>query len=431
MATTFGSDAAPFSPGGHGNTLMHAPSHLSLRIFLCLLGLSAWGQPLVMAQDDDPYRKAREKMVEERIVREGIKNDRVLDAMREVPRHKFVQPKFAMDAYREMIILIGHKQTLSPAYIVAYMTEAIDPQPTDRVLEIGTGSGYQAAILGKLVKEVYTIEIVEPLGREATARLKELGYTNVQTRVGDGFKGWPEAAPFDKIIVTCSPESLPQPLADQLKEGGKLIIPLGERYRQAFYLFENREGRLVKTRLLPTLFVPMTGIAESERKVHGDPANPRIANGNFTESTNGIADAWFYQRQTTLEANGGPDGRKAYLEFANSQPGRDAHAIQAIGIDGSKVKSVTISVYARGEAILQGLESYERPALAIRFFDSQNRMIAEEGIGPWLGTFTWRQFKSDIPVPRDAKMAMIQIGLRGATGRLGVADVRIVRRQTR
>ena len=142
-----------------------------------------------------------------------------------------------------MALPIGEQQTISPPFIVAYMTQEIDPQPTDRVLEIGTGSGYQAAMLSPLVKEVYTIEIVEPLGKRAARTLKRLGYKNVFAKVGDGYLGWPEAAPFDKIIVTCSPEKVPQPLVDQLKDGGLMIVPVGERYQQNLYLFRKHERR--------------------------------------------------------------------------------------------------------------------------------------------------------------------------------------------
>src|SRR5262249_48250810 len=152
----------------------------------------------------------------------------------------FVSAELRPKAYLDQSLPIGHKQTISPPFIVAYMTETIDPQPTDRVLEIGTGSGYQAAVLANIVKEVYTIEIVEALGKQAAKRLKELGYANVRAKIGDGYKGWPEHAPFDKIIVTCSPEEVPQPLVDQLREGGKMMIPLGERYQQVFYQFEKQ-----------------------------------------------------------------------------------------------------------------------------------------------------------------------------------------------
>ena len=162
-----------------------------------------------------------------------------------------------------MSLPIGESQTISAPFVVAYMTEQLDPQPTDKVLEIGTGSGYQAAILSPLVKEVYSIEIVESLGQKAARTLKRLKYTNVKTKIGDGYQGWPEHAPFDKIIVTCSPEKVPQPLVDQLKEGGRMVVPVGERYTQELYLLRKKDGKLEQEVLVPTMFVPMTGKAEA------------------------------------------------------------------------------------------------------------------------------------------------------------------------
>jgi protein-L-isoaspartate(D-aspartate) O-methyltransferase len=157
---------------------------------------------------------------------------------------------------------IGYGQTISQPYIVAFMTEKLDPQPTDRVLEIGTGSGYQAAVLAELVAKVYTIEIVEPLAQRAKADLQRLGCTNVLVRAGDGYKGWPDAAPFDAIIVTCAPDKVPQPLTEQLKDGGRMIIPIGEIWDQKLVLLHKRGQRLEKTVVLPVRFVPMTGEAE-------------------------------------------------------------------------------------------------------------------------------------------------------------------------
>ncbi|MGE5191268.1 MAG: protein-L-isoaspartate(D-aspartate) O-methyltransferase, partial [Deltaproteobacteria bacterium] len=180
------------------------------------------------AQSRDRFSEARNRMVDEYLVKEGIKNPAVIKSMRTVPRHLFVAPAMRDQAYFDQAIAIGQKQTISPPFIVAYMTETLDPQPTDTVLEIGTGSGYQAAVLSGLVRDVYTIEIVEQLGKNAAHVLREQKFNNVHCKIGDGFKGWPEYAPFDKIIVTCSPEDVPQPLIDQLKDGGKMIIPLGE-----------------------------------------------------------------------------------------------------------------------------------------------------------------------------------------------------------
>ena len=157
----------------------------------------------------------------------GIKSPAILAVMRTVPRHEFVPADVRRYAYLDMALPIGEHQTISPPFVVAYMTQKLDPQPTDKVLEIGTGSGYQAAVLSPLVKDVYTIEIVEPLGERARQTFKRLGYKNVHTKIGDGYQGWAEHAPFDKIIVTCSPEKVPAPLVEQLHEGGRMVIPVG------------------------------------------------------------------------------------------------------------------------------------------------------------------------------------------------------------
>jgi protein-L-isoaspartate(D-aspartate) O-methyltransferase len=283
------------------------------------------------AQSVDRFQEARLRMVENDLVREGIKNPAVLRSMSSVPRHLFVSTQYRSAAYFDQALPIGYKQTISPPFIVAYMTEVIDPQPQDKVLEIGTGSGYQAAVLSGIVKDVYTIEIVEQLGKNAAKVLKELKYDNVHALVGDGYKGWPEHAPFDKIIVTCSPENVPQPLIDQLRDGGKMIIPLGERYEQVFYLFEKQGDRLVSSKLLPALFVPMTGISEDNRKVKPDPARPEIRNGGFEEDDdgNGHPDGWHYQRQLTVETVGAPEG-KVYVKFENQDAGRGAQMLQGM-----------------------------------------------------------------------------------------------------
>ena len=203
---------------------------------------------------------ARQRMVQDQLAAPGrdITNRLVLAAMGRVPRHEFVPENRRDEAYDDHPLPIGHEQTISQPFIVAFMTERLDPSHTDRVLEIGTGSGYQAAVLAGLVKEVYSIEIVEPLARRAATDLKRLGYTNVHVRAGDGYKGWSEAAPFDAIVVTCAPEEVPQPLIEQLKEGGRMIIPVGPLYEQSLHLLRKKDGRIERQTVLPVRFVPMT-----------------------------------------------------------------------------------------------------------------------------------------------------------------------------
>ncbi|HSN15153.1 MAG TPA: protein-L-isoaspartate(D-aspartate) O-methyltransferase [Anaeromyxobacteraceae bacterium] len=206
-------------------------------------------------------------MVATQIAARDISDARVLEAMRRVERHRFVPPSARSDAYGDHPLPIGHDQTISQPYIVALMTELARVKPGDRVLEVGTGSGYQAAVLAVLAKEVYTIEIVEPLAREAAGRLKALGYANVTVRAGDGYRGWPEHAPFDAILVTAAPPEIPQPLVDQLAVGGRLVAPVGEEWGAQELVVLERTPAGVKRRVVaPVRFVPMTGEARERRR---------------------------------------------------------------------------------------------------------------------------------------------------------------------
>lgn len=218
----------------------------------------------------DEFAPAREAMMAEVRAHADsyrVTDPRVLGAMRRVPRHRFVPKELVREAYQDRPLPIGEGQTISQPYIVAAMTQALGLSPADTVLEVGTGSGYQAAVLAELVKHVYSVEIVEPLGRRARALLAELGYKNVHVRIGDGYRGWPEAAPFDAVIVTCAPENVPEPLVSQLKVGGRLVIPVGpEGGHQVLWLYKKTARGLVRTDLMPVRFVPMTGEAGSPRR---------------------------------------------------------------------------------------------------------------------------------------------------------------------
>ena len=224
---------------------------------------------VALAGDKDPFDAARKGMVRDQLSGPGraITNARVLAVMGKVPRHEFVPERYRSEAYEDGPLPIGYSQTISQPYVVAFMTEQLRPNPTDRVLEIGTGSGYQAAVLAELVTEVYTIEIIEPLAQRAETDLKRLGYKNVTVRAGDGYKGWPEAAPFDAIIVTCAPENVPQPLVEQLKDGGRMIIPVGPAGNQELVLLRKQGNRLEKRATMPVRFVPMTGEAQRKSEV--------------------------------------------------------------------------------------------------------------------------------------------------------------------
>ena len=201
-------------------------------------------------------------MVERQIEARGVKDPAVLRAMRHVPRHQFVPGLYAGQAYWDGPVPSGHGQMVSQPYIVAFMTEALRLHSDDKVLEIGTGSGYQTAILAELARDVFSIEIVEPLAAQAAEKLKGLGYTNVQVRACDGYQGWLEHAPYDAILVSAAPDHIPQPLLDQLAVGGRLILPVGKKFSQSLLLIHRTHAGYERTTLLPVAFVPMTGEAE-------------------------------------------------------------------------------------------------------------------------------------------------------------------------
>jgi protein-L-isoaspartate(D-aspartate) O-methyltransferase len=404
---------------------LHAGS-VRLRFALAML---AWaGLAAQRAAAEDAFAEARNRMVDEEIVAAGVKHPRVIQAMRTTPRHEFVLLKDRRFAYLDMALPIGEQQTISPPFVVAYMTEQLDPQPTDRVLEIGTGSGYQAAVLSPLVDEVYTIEIVESLGKRAARTLEHLNYENVHTRIGDGYLGWPEAAPFDKIIVTCSPENVPQPLVDQLREGGRMIVPVGERYTQNLYLFTKKDGRLEAEALRPTLFVPMTGEAERLRQVKPDPTNPSITNGGFeeVEGEEESAVGWHYQRQMRIATGETAPQGERFAVFTNLDPGRGCRALQGFAVDGRHVPHLNVSFAVRGTEIAPGPDR-RWPYVVITFYDERRAELGHELIGPFSGTFDWRREQKRVPVPLRAREAILRIGLLGAVGELSIDDVQLAR----
>ncbi len=223
----------------------------------------AWGTLILpkpaLAQSD----AGRDEMVRVQIEDRGVRHPGVLAAMREIPREEFLNPDQRGQAFEDSPQPLSHGQTISQPYIVALMTQGIDPKPGDRVLEVGTGSGYQAAVLSRLAGEVFTVEIVEPLAGRARETLRRLGLGNVHIRTGDGFRGWPEEAPFDAILVACAPSHIPEELIHQLKEGGRMVIPVGsEREVQELLLLTKEGGKVRRERLLDVRFVPMTGEAE-------------------------------------------------------------------------------------------------------------------------------------------------------------------------
>jgi len=223
----------------------------SVYLFILLLPLISCGQ------NSDPFFAQRNRMVKTQIEARGITDTKVLEAFRNVGRHKFVLPEYLTYAYSDSPLPINEGQTISQPYIVAFMTDALNLKRTDKVLEIGTGSGYQAAILAELCDSVFTIEIFEKLANKAQQVFDELSYDNIWCKTGDGYQGWPEHAPFDAIIVTCAPTNVPEPLKQQLAEGGRMIIPVGSDPVQHLVLLRKKKGKIREESILPVRFVPM------------------------------------------------------------------------------------------------------------------------------------------------------------------------------
>lgn len=366
----------------------------------------------------DPFAIERERLVQNVLIPGGVKDRRVLESVATTPRHEFVPRQYLAQAYMDIAIPIGDQQTISSPFIVALMTEALQPKPTDIVLEIGTGSGYQAAILSPLVKEVYTIEIKEDLGANTIALLEELGYENVHCKLGDGFKGWKEHAPFDKIIVTCSPADVPVPLKEQLKEGGLMVIPVGERYQQTLYLMRKKGDKLEKEALMPTLFVPMTGSAEETRKDRPDGSNPVLINFSFEKPL--IRDfhipGWYYQFGCIqIEDPDAPEG-KNIVQFESNDPSLPNMLLQGVPIDGRLVRKIKLGAWIAIENVKVGRDKEKSPSIAIQYFDENRNRIGYNYVGGFKGTRSWRYEEKTFPVPPQTREAIVSIGLFGAEG---------------
>ncbi|MDR2439545.1 MAG: protein-L-isoaspartate(D-aspartate) O-methyltransferase [Planctomycetaceae bacterium] len=380
----------------------------------------------------------------------GLENREVIDVMKRIPRHRFVPPLHQSVAYWDQAIAIGHAQTISPPYIVAFMTEQLAPKPNHKVLEIGTGSGYQAAVLSLLVNEVYTIEIIESLGNQAQKLFNKLGMDNVHVRIGDGYQGWSEAAPFDSIIVTCSPESIPQPLIDQLREGGRMIIPVGERFQQFFYLCRKVNGKLHKERLNQTLFVPMTGEAEEQRTVQPNAQNPVLVGGNFDEvREDGSPVGWHYARNVEIiTVNDAPNGKKIARfinkpekktpaannpDNKNQIPTKPQIAVQTVqllqgfAVDGRVVSKLKIDYWIRGQQIVARRGHVMTPTGIIALYDENRNQIDEILLGSCKGTFTWEKVSREILIKPKTREVVLLIGLPLATGQLDVHNITVER----
>jgi len=249
---------------GCSNTLVMKSNPIkSIRNIIIILSVF-FVQCTAQVKKDSDIARQRKLMVKIQIESRGISDEKVLDAMLKVERHLFVPPEYKSLAYEDHPLPIGEDQTISQPYIVALMTEILELKRTDKVLEIGTGSGYQAAILGELCDSVFTIEINKTLGKRALQLLDDLGYENIIGKIGDGYQGWEKYEPFDAIMVTCSPSHIPEPLKEQLAEGGKMIIPVGSTYVQELVLLTKKEGEIFQTDIIPVRFVPMINFEGKE-----------------------------------------------------------------------------------------------------------------------------------------------------------------------
>lgn len=402
--------------------MKHTSHFIAFTILVCLPStlLAQVGMPF------SNYAQLRDRLVQDVLVPGGVQDQRVLESIRRTPRHEFVPLQLRNQAYYDVALPIGAAQTISSPFIVAMMTQELATDPEHKVLEIGTGSGYQAAVLSPLVKQVYSIEIVPELGRKASQVLTNLGYKNVFTRIGDGFKGWPEQAPFDRIIVTCSPENVPKPLVDQLVDGGLMIVPVGERFQQTLYLMRKQDGKLQREALRPTLFVPMTGTAEDNRQVHRDPAKPMLLNGDFEEKPpeNGFMPGWYYQRQLQWE-DGGSSDKGHHVLFDNEVPGRPATLLQGVALDGRVVPRIRLSALVKVEDANVGMAANELPAVTLRFFDEQRSLLGYNYLGYYRGTRDWKNYSSVFRVPQNSRFAIVSIGLLGGTGKAYFDDVKL------
>ncbi len=364
------------------------------------------------------FTALRAEMVENAVVRAGITDQRVIQSIANTRRHEFCPRDIRHQAYLDAGLPIGEQQTISSPFIVAYMTESLDTQPEDKVLEIGTGSGYQAAILSPLVQDVYTIEIVESLGRRAARTLEKLNYDNVHTKIGDGYKGWPDAAPFDKIIVTCSPEDIPEPLVEQLREGGMMVVPMGERHQQTLYLLKKKDGKMIRESLRPTLFVPMTGRAEDARQVLPDGSKPILLNRDFEEGLddNGFVKGWYYQRQLELVEDEKSPGGNYHVKFTNDVGGQYAHVMQGIAIDGRLVSKLKFGASVACEDVVVGPNVHDLPSVILTFYDKNREEVGTHYFNDFRGTQDWKNYQRQLRVPIASREAILRVGMFGSTG---------------
>jgi protein-L-isoaspartate(D-aspartate) O-methyltransferase len=375
--------------------------------YLFLWMLSGLLSAAAFAQESDVearYATKRQELIDKVLIPGGIRDPKVVQAVSQTRRHEFVPENIRSEAYLDRALPIGAQQTISSPFIVSLMTEILRTKPSDRVLEIGTGSGYQAAILSPLVDSVYTIEIVGELQDRTTALLQRLGYKNIHTKTGDGYLGWPEHAPFDKIIVT-------------LKEEGLMVIPVGERYQQMLRAFRKTNGTMVAVYERPTIFVPMTGLAESQRQVQPDGRNPKLLNGDFEDKTSeNYIPHWYYEFGVRTQTDPTAPKGSQVAEFNSDQAGGPSMLLQALPLDGRHVAKVRLSGFVKTANVQLSKTFEEQPFIVLQFFDEQRNRIGYEWLGPFIGDTPWTHAKREIKIPVENREVIVMIGLFGAKG---------------
>ncbi len=415
-------------PKTYAMIVAHAISLLALPTSLCLTLWLMSFQPAAAQSGLRELLEARRRMVNEEISAQGIENERLLTAMREVPREQFLPLSKRNLAYLNVAVTYGDGHIILPPLVTAHLIEQVDPQKNDKVLVIGSGSGYSTALLSRMCREVDAVEIDPVVAKSAEETLARLKYTNVRMRIGDGFEGWKEHAPYQRIIVECSPENVPQPLVDQLAEGGMLLVPVGDEFDQTMHLCKKENGKLSTLSLWPTLLLPMKGKAEELRSQSDKPRDPTLLNSGFEElvpQTKDVPAAWVYVRQGRAIADRScPEGNNS-MSFTNVTPGVVATAIQAFPVDGKKISELGIACKVWGMDIRPGQTRQQLPRVEVRFFDEKRRLVGGDWMGGWNMSFTWIKKDHVFAVPRLAKFAVIRIGLGGATGEIKFDDFKL------
>lgn len=391
----------------------------------------------------------------ELVLQDGLENDLVLSAMMRIPREKFLPQNKKSGAYRDVAIPIGCSRMDYSPYITAYCISQLDPAPDDKVLEIGTGCGYASAVLSLLVREVHTVEFHATLSKKANQSLKKIGIKNVYGKIGDGFQGCPEQAPFDKIIVWGAVEDIPESLIDQLKEGGRMVVSVGEKYQQTLYLCRKKNGELKKETLPPTFFTSMPGEAESRRILLADPKNPSILGGDFEHyyGETRLPYGWYHVKNARiLQGPDAPNGTN-YMRFevepeytivhdphemedSYGEPPeqfvpsaeKTAQIVQSFAIDGKTVSRVKFGVFLRAENI-QPLDPQNPPkgTIVLAFYGEDREVLQCVQLASVYGSFNWKPFSTEIPVPRKTLEADLYIGLFQNAGRLDIDAVSLER----